>query len=390
MSTLNQQSSNPYTQKGVSTEPSDKKIKFVFISLAVLMILIIIGTVASLFPNKPSATENISPIEGQTQNKPTTNMQNGVVTAQGVIAEPIERHVDTTALPLGDNKVSTSPRKGYIYSCQTQMNGGGAFTAGPWIDQTNRVWDLTQKISVDGAVNWTDATWSISEDGTKRILRGNGLPSHTTGVYPINTADDAYQYDRNPNTIQQNTIALSLPSNPTLLTSPECVGGEVGIMLSGVPMFNGFDAGGRDAVAWEIQDSCSGHPQQSGQYHYHGPSTCLDDNAESSEHSDLVGYALDGFGIFGTKGERGVELSTNDLDECHGHTHTIEWEDRQISMYHYHLTYDFPYSVSCFRATKAVNGPLSQVQNSNNQANRQQGLPPQRPPQGQFLPPQAR
>ena len=46
--------------------------------------------------------------------------------------------------------------------------------------------------------------------------------------------------------------------------------GVIGYMLTGIPLFNGFDAEGRDAVATEIQDTCSGHPDQNGKYHYHG------------------------------------------------------------------------------------------------------------------------
>lgn len=33
-------------------------------------------------------------------------------------------------------------------------------------------------------------------------------------------------------------------------------------------IFNAFDAQGRDATAYEIQDRCNGHPQQSGSYSY--------------------------------------------------------------------------------------------------------------------------
>lgn len=267
--------------------------------------------------------------------------------------------IDYTKLPLGDKKYSTSPKKGYVYSCQTSFTGGGAFTQGPWIDTTNNTWDLTKKAVVDGSVDWANATWKVSASGTTRTLTGNGLPSHETGTYPIASTDDAYQYDRNPNSIKTQSLSISLPVNPTELSTPECVGGEVGIMLTGIPLFNAFDAGGRDAVATEIQDKCDGHPQSSGQYHYHGYSDCLEDSANKSEHSALVGYAFDGFGIYGLRGENGEELSSDDLDECHGHSHTITWEGKAVEMYHYHLTQDFPYSISCFRAKKAVTGPLS-------------------------------
>lgn len=44
-------------------------------------------------------------------------------------------------------------------------------------------------------------------------------------------------------------------------------------------------------------------------------------------------------------------LSTTDLDECHGITSTIELDGKRAKTYHYVMTRDFPYSVSCFRAS---------------------------------------
>jgi len=269
--------------------------------------------------------------------------------------------VDITKLPLGDNKYTTDgPKKGYVYACQSNFNGGGAFAIGPWINNGAGTWDLSAKASVDGNIAWPNASWSVNNSGQTRSFSGNGLPiSHNTGVFPISSADDAYQYDRNPNSIKTQSLGFSVPTNPTALGTPECVGGEVGILLTGVPIYNAFDAGGRDAVARELQDSCDGHPQAGGQYHYHGYSDCLEDNAGENAHSELLGYAFDGYGIYGLKGEDGIELSSNDLDECHGHSHKITWDGKDIEMYHYHLTLDFPYSVSCFRAKKQVTKPLS-------------------------------
>ena len=97
------------------------------------------------------------------------------------------------------------------------------------------------------------------------------------------------------------------------------------------------------------QDKCQGHPQESGVYHYHSISTCIDDKRLPDGHSALVGYALEGFGIYGRYGEGGALLSSKDLDACHGHTHAIAWNGRNVVMYHYHATWDFPYSIGCLR-----------------------------------------
>jgi hypothetical protein len=331
-----------------------------------------------------------------TQQKDTSRQHDSIDRSTQTQTQEYLGAVSLSSLPLGDNRSVTSPKKGYVYLCRTQNDTavGGAFQAGPWINQSTKTWDMTRKVTVDGEVKWPNATWQITNDEQTRQLVGNGLPSHTTGVYPINPSDDAYQYDRNPNSVQAQSLSLQLPTNPTERATPDCVGGEVGIMLSGIPLFNAFDAGGRDAMAWEVQDTCSGHPQVQGMYHYHGPSACLKDNSGNKEHADLVGYAMDGFGIYGLKGEEGIELQTDDLDECHGHTHAIVWDGTKKVMYHYHMTHDFPYSVSCFRGQKSVQGPLgggggrSGETNTNNKMSQppMQGgrMPPAMPPPGMY------
>jgi len=258
--------------------------------------------------------------------------------------------LDMTHLTLGDKKISTSPQRGHVYSCTTQFNSSGAGGAGPWLNGDG-TWDLTKKYIVDGSVTWSPS-FTISVQGSDRVFTSNDLPDHPTGTFPISPNDDAYQVDRNPNSIGAQNVMFSVPANPTVAAQPNCVGGEVGIMLSGVLIFSAFDAEGRDAVAHEVQDSCDGHPQKDNAYHYHSLSNCIEDG--TTGHSALVGYAFDGFGIYGYYGLDGKELTNNDLDECHGHTHVVEWDGRLVEMYHYHATREFPYVVGCFRGNPSV------------------------------------
>jgi len=121
--------------------------------------------------------------------------------------------LDVHRLPLGDGKYLTKAKRGYIFSCMTQFGGGGAMTNGPWIDEDSGTWDLTDKIAVQGSVRW-DSSFSRKLGHSRLKLSGNGLPPHTTGVYPVQSADPAYQYDRNPNSIKPYTPRVSLPRNP--------------------------------------------------------------------------------------------------------------------------------------------------------------------------------
>lgn len=266
----------------------------------------------------------------------------------GSDADARTNDLDLTALRLADDNVrTTGARRGYLYLCNRPGGQGGAHADGPWIEGST--WDYTAKLLVDGAVEWTDASYRQRLRGSTRTLTGNGLPaSHTTGTYPISPSDDVYQYDRNPNSIRSQSLSYVLAARPSK-GAPQCIsGGAVGVLDSGVALYHAVDATGRDAPAHEVQDSCDGHPQIQGQYHYHALPRCVK-TGSSGAHSKRIGWALDGFPIHGPRGEGGEYMRNSRLDACHGHTHTVKIDGRRRSTYHYHATMEFPYTVGCFR-----------------------------------------
>ncbi len=286
-----------------------------------------------------------------------------IVAIQGA-ATPLARgrtdRLDVHRLPLGDGRVSATPRPGFVMSCRMQFRQGGAQHVGPWIHGTT--WDLTGKVTVRGRVTWPEAQFAITTDDAgrvvSRLVTGNGLPVDTpTGQFPIARDDPAYQIDRNPNDVRPQDVRLVLPRDPVRAASPSCVPmGMIGVALNGVAIFNALDDAGRDAVAHEVQDLCNGHPQMRGEYHYHGPSPCL---PGEPGRNMLIGYALDGFGIYSMYDADGREVTDTDLDACHGLTGEVEWDGRRVNMYHYVLTREYPYTVGCFRGTPvaAPGGP---------------------------------
>jgi hypothetical protein len=272
----------------------------------------------------------------------------------GGTADAKTKALDLTKLKVANANVRTSgAKRGYLLLCNQPMGQGGAQQEGPWIHGST--WDYTQKVLVDGAVSWPDATYSASVSGSTRTIEGNGLPlHHTTGAFPIQQSDDAYQYDRNPNSIKSQTVALDLPAKPKAASSPQCIrGGQVGILDSGVALFSAVDAGGRDAAANEIQDSCDGHPQMQGVYHYHALPRCLKTGSKTA-HSKRIGWALDGFPIYGPRGDGGEYLRNTRLDACHGHTHAVTIDGKKQVLYHYHATMEFPYTAGCFHGKQAA------------------------------------
>jgi len=200
---------------------------------------------------------------------------------------------------------------------------------------------------VEGTVSWAHQLTITREEDTRRIV-GNGFPNHPTGEFPIGQSTQAYHYDPNPNPVRPQDMRLTLPAIPTIAASASCVPlGPIGMLVTGGVLFNALDANGEDGVAHEMQDACQGHPQRAGIYHYHSLTTCYAD--EGAGHSSMVGYAFDGFGLYGLRGEDGRVLTNADLDECHGHTHEIVWDGKRMSLYHYHATAEYPYTIGCYR-----------------------------------------
>lgn len=335
----------PATPLPSTPPPAVPKKRRLWLLVVIILVIVLLGAGAYwlLKPDnkKPTTSSNQSSVKSNTA---------ATQTVEGLELDPNKNYGNKYAdgiLPVGDNQYTTdAAAKGKVYVCNANFvpaGQAGAQTRGPWFIGTTK-WDINKKVAVSGEVSW-DHVFSNKIESGKRVISTNDLPNHFTGEFPVKSTDTAYAYDRNPNTIKNQSLIYTLTANPTY-GSPHCMGGEVGVMLTGVALFNAFDAGGRDAGAWEVQDGCEGHPQSSGVYHYHTLSDCITD----VEISTVIGFALDGFPITGpTVGDNNY-LTTSDLDECHGITSDITLDGKKVKMYHYVMTQDFPYSVSCFRA----------------------------------------
>ena len=266
--------------------------------------------------------------------------------------------VNPNAIPLGDGYVSTTPRVGYVDSCTTSFGGvGGAQVVGPWINTNAKTWDETTKIAVSGAVRWPNASFSVKVVGSKRVIRFNDLPvGHTTGVFPIASTDPAYAYDRNPNHIAAQSVSWSLTASPTAASRPKCVGlGAIGVLDDGAYLYDALDGEGRDAAAHEVLDACAGHPDMSSSYHHHDVPPCILANAPNGK-ATLVGYALDGYGIYVVKDAGGNLPMNTSLDACHGMTSAVPWNGERTRIYHYVATLEYPYTVGCYHGTPISSG----------------------------------
>ncbi len=176
---------------------------------------------------------------------------------------------------------------------------------------------------------------------TNVYINATGLPAYKVGPYQ----------DNNPNQAGNQNAIFKLPLNPTENTGTKTAtqGGNIGIFINGVAMFDYRDGvawnattnawcggpgnppcpGGigttqswnRDAIVYERHgfDCAKGHPAGTNYHHHQNPSAFdLDLNVIStvcnlydsdglytinpSKHSPLIGFAYDGFPVYGAYG----------------------------------------------------------------------------------------
>lgn len=115
----------------------------------------------------------------------------------------------------------------------------------------------------------------------------------------------------NPNTPVNQNFVYKITRNPQQNTGAAApVGmGHIGVWTNGVSVFNVSDgmsynnAGvwNRNAFFWEGAsfDVCLGHPAPNGEYHHHVSPDCLYNINANTAHSPIIGYAFDGFPVYG-------------------------------------------------------------------------------------------
>jgi hypothetical protein len=156
--------------------------------------------------------------------------------------------------------------------------------------------------------------------------------------------------------------------------------GATALMINGVPLFNAtkpsqngnqsaYSASADPLLTGEL-DKCDGHSGRGDDYHYHAYPTCLVKTMTALTHSSkakntILGWALDGFPIYGLTEINGAAVSK--LDACMGH------DIKNGIGYHYHFSSKAPYSPMCYHGVVPVeNNPEHQPAAA---AGRQVGAP---------------
>ena len=133
------------------------------------------------------------------------------------------------------------------------------------------------------------------------------------------------------------TKTIYIPVTPVKLTSPISFGmgpGSSGPSIRGIA-FNGvvFDAPApKNAIlgAYTLApfDDAGGHINMGAGYHYHAATGLSKKIVQADGHAAMIGYALDGFGMYERLSAGGTEYT--DLDASRGHSDATRG-------YHYHV-----------------------------------------------------
>ena len=187
---------------------------------------------------------------------------------------------------------------------------------------------------------------TITFDATSMIVKTHGVPNHPTGRYP----EVGFG---NPNAIQDKLATYYFPlepkENPKHRVTDEhnqngaLHMGPIGLAMNGVVFFNPFDMGNTDAT--DMMDRCCGHPNQDNTYHYHKYPICVNtpwaDEGES--HSPLIGWAFDGYPMYGPYEEKDVMAKDETGDRA---LNAFNMHYDEARGWHYHVTPGkFPYLI---------------------------------------------
>ncbi len=160
----------------------------------------------------------------------------------------------------------------------------------------------------------------------------------------------------------------------------------LGVAVNGVPIYD-YTGGGEmsqddlahhqsqhDTLQTKQLDECGGHAGRGDDYHYHVKPTCMIEQMANAGDAAIIGWAFDGFPIFGDNNPDGSEVGEGDLDVCNG-------QSDDTFGYRYHTSQAPPYIIQCLMGEVVDQDELPRVAPLSAQGGGR-GLEAGRPPQG--------
>jgi YHYH protein len=231
---------------------------------------------------------------------------------------------------------STPPDHNMGPWCPTNITDD-ASKGGIWLEGGN-VYDVDGAFVKNLASFYKDNTWQMYNSSTGAITRTTTQAECQAAANPnVGVAYKNYCVECLPSYVSTLTKTIYIPVTPVKLSSPLSFGmgpGASGPGTRGIA-FNGvvFDAPAPvnailGAYTLAPFDDAGGHINLQAGYHYHAATGKTTKIAQSDGHAAMIGYALDGFGLYERLSPTGTEYS--DLDASRGHYDAIRG-------YHYHV-----------------------------------------------------
>ena len=212
-----------------------------------------------------------------------------------------------------------------------------ATKGGIWIEGGN-VYDVDGAFVKNLATFYNNTTWQMYNTTTGAITKTTTQADCQAAANPnVGTAYKNYCVECLPSYVSTLTKTIYIPVTPVKLSSPVSFGGGPG---SSAPTtrgiaFNGviFDAPAPTNIilaAYTLApfDDAGGHINMGAGYHYHAATGKSTKISQTDGHAAMIGYALDGYGIYERLSTAGTEYT--DLDASRGHYDATRG-------YHYHV-----------------------------------------------------
>lgn len=208
---------------------------------------------------------------------------------------------------------------------------------GIWLEGGN-VYDVDGTFIKNLATFYNNTTWQMYNTSTGAITKTLTQADCQAAANPnVGVAYKNYCVECLPSYVSTITRTIYIPVTPIKLTSPIAFGmgpGSNGPSMRGIA-FNGvvFDAPAPvnailGAYTLAPFDDAGGHINMGAGYHYHAATGLSKKVSQADGHAAMIGYALDGFGLYERLSPGGTEYT--DLDVSRGHSDANRG-------YHYHV-----------------------------------------------------
>jgi hypothetical protein len=224
-------------------------------------------------------------------------------------------------------------------------------------------------VSAAKAAKW-NPTVKLTYGKSSIVMEPTGIPNHARDeYYAVPISQDVVVPDSTTAKIVKDptkaqSYKFTIPNTPQYVSAVTATSlGSIGVMISGAVIYNPFEGDNKtvamannftitnsEGITASFVDKCAGHPiPDSGAYHYHGLSICVTAKVDKiAKPSHVIGFALDGFPIYGDRDNKGKQVTAKNLDKCNGiNSATPEFPK---GIYHYVLlgTADVRSSIACF------------------------------------------